>query len=95
MASALTKIQEDYAYGADMSLEACLTYGWEYTNIEWRLHIEDVLPVVITEINQSVKAHRADHVLDLLWSYQDLKLAFAHLLFEQKSSDANPWQVIL
>lgn len=39
-----------------MSLEGRPTYGWKYTDTEWRLNIAEILSEIVTKINLDVKA---------------------------------------
>lgn len=53
MATVLSRMQEHMCLGGRS------TYGWEYAHIEWKLDIENILPEIIIEINQNVKASMA------------------------------------
>lgn len=72
----------EHIYKIEMSVEGCSKYGWDYAHIEWRLNIGNILPEIITEISINVEASRVEPRFGLLPGYQDLKLAFAQLLFE-------------
>lgn len=55
MATVLSRIL-DQIFKVDMSLEGRPTYGWKYTDTEWRLNIAEILSEIVTKINLDVKA---------------------------------------